>query len=57
MYFTTVFYELHEMRMHSFLVAGAESGPKDTAYSMVQGSSAAAKVDILFRNSLEPKAG
>jgi len=37
-------------------VAGAASGPKDTAYSMIQGSCAAAKVDILFRTSLKPKA-
>lgn len=31
--------------------AGAASGPKDTVYSMIQGSCAAAKVDILFRTS------
>lgn len=37
-------------------VAGAASGPKDTAYSMIQGSCAAAKIDILFRTSLKPKA-
>lgn len=37
-------------------VAGAASGPKDTAYSMIQGSCAAAKVDILLRSSLKPKA-
>ncbi|NIO36233.1 FAD-dependent oxidoreductase [Candidatus Bathyarchaeota archaeon] len=34
-------------------VAGSASGPKDTAYSMIRGSCAAAKVDILFRTSLK----
>jgi len=37
-------------------VAGAASGPKDTSYSMIQGSCVAAKVDILFRTSLKLKA-
>lgn len=42
--------------VEGIFVAGAASGPKDTAYSMIQGSCAAAKVDILFRTSLKPKA-
>jgi heterodisulfide reductase subunit A len=33
-------------------VAGAASGPKDAAYAAVQGSCAAAKVDILLRSPL-----
>lgn len=32
-------------------VAGSASGPKDAVYSMIQGSCAAAKVDILLRSS------
>ncbi|NIO38050.1 FAD-dependent oxidoreductase, partial [Candidatus Bathyarchaeota archaeon] len=41
--------------VEGIFVVGAASGPKDTAYSMVQGSCAAAKVEVLFRTSLNPK--
>lgn len=47
------FFEVDETMVRSnvegIFVAGAASGPKDTAYSMIQGSCAAAKVDILLR--------
>lgn len=49
------FFEADETTVGSnvkgIFVAGAASGPKDTAYSKIQGSCAAAKVDILLRNS------
>lgn len=49
------FFDVDETNLSSSVkgvfVAGAASGPKDTVYSMVQGSCAAAKVDILLRTS------
>lgn len=37
--------------LKGIFVAGAASGPKDIAYSMVQGSCAAAKVDVCLRTA------
>jgi len=42
--------------VEGIFLAGAASGPKDTSYSMTQGSCAAAKVDILLRTLLKVKA-
>ncbi len=53
------FFAVNEMSLGSnvegIFVAGAASGPKDTAYSMTQGSCTAAKVDILLRTALKSK--
>lgn len=42
-----------ETNVKGILVAGSAAGPKDIEYSMVQGSCAAGKVDILLRTSLK----